>query len=103
MANPRIKRVVFICAPHRGAPLASNQIGTFGARLIMLPGQIVTGIGSKVLQAATSAAGVKGAYLPNSIHGLEPNSPLLPSMNTKPIESPVPFHRRHCRAVERPA
>ena len=49
-ANPRIKRVVFICAPHRGAPLASNQIGTFGARLIMLPGQILTGIGS-----ATSA------------------------------------------------
>ena len=89
-ANPRIKRVVFICAPHRGAPLASNQIGTFGARLIMLPGQIVTGIGSKVLQAATSAAGVKGAYLPNSIHGLEPDSPLLLSMNTVPIESP--FH-----------
>ena len=69
----------------------------------MLPGQIVTGIGSKVLQVATSAAGVKGVYLPNSIHGLEPNSPLLPSMNTKPIESPVPFHRRQCRAVERPA
>ena len=90
MANPRIKRVVFICAPHRGAPLASNQIGTFGARLIMLPGQIVTGIGSKVLQAATSAAGVKGAYLPNSIHGLEPDSPLLLSMNTVPIEAP--FH-----------
>lgn len=89
-ANPRIKRVVFICAPHRGAPLASNQIGTFGARLIQLPGQIVTGIGSATLRAATSAAGVKGAYLPNSIHGLEPDSPLLLSMNTVPIETP--FH-----------
>ncbi|MGA7884023.1 MAG: hypothetical protein WCA06_20335 [Terrimicrobiaceae bacterium] len=89
-ANPRIKRVVFICAPHRGAPLASNEIGTFGARLIMLPGQIITGIGSTALRAATSAAGIKGAYLPNSIRGLEPDSPLLLSMNTVPIESP--FH-----------
>jgi hypothetical protein len=89
-ANPRIKRVVFICAPHRGAPLASNEIGTFGARFIMLPGQIVKGIGSAALRAATSAAGVKGSSLPNSIRGLEPDSPLLLSMNTVPIESP--FH-----------
>jgi pimeloyl-ACP methyl ester carboxylesterase len=89
-ANPRIKRVIFICAPHRGAPLASNQIGTFGARLILLPGRIVAGIGNRVLQAAASAAGIKGAYLPNSIRGLEPTSPLLLSMNTVPIE--VPFH-----------
>jgi hypothetical protein len=89
-ANPRIKRVVFICAPHRGAPLAGKQIGSFGARLIMLPGQIVSGIGSTALRAATTAAGVKGAYLPSSIHGLEPDSPLLLSMNTVPIDSP--FH-----------
>ena len=89
-ANPRIKRVVFICAPHRGAPLAINQIGIFGARLILVPAQILTGIGSAALRAAASAAGVKGGYLPNSIRGLEPNSPLLLSMNTVPIESP--FH-----------
>jgi triacylglycerol esterase/lipase EstA (alpha/beta hydrolase family) len=89
-ANPRIKRVVFICAPHRGAPLASNQIGIFGARLILVPVQILKGIGSAALRAAASAAGVKGAFLPNSIRGLEPNSPLLLSMNTVPIESP--FH-----------
>ncbi|MGB9273942.1 MAG: hypothetical protein WCC08_01765 [Terrimicrobiaceae bacterium] len=89
-ANPRIKRVIFICAPHRGAPLASNQIGTLGARLILLPGQILTGIGGATLRAATSAAGIKGAYLPNSIYGLEPDSPLLVSMNTVLMKSP--FH-----------
>ena len=29
-ANPRIKRVVFVAAPHRGAPLAVNFIGRIG-------------------------------------------------------------------------
>jgi len=33
-ANPRIKRVVFICTPHRGSDLASNGIGKIGIRLI---------------------------------------------------------------------
>ena len=66
-ANPRIKRVVFICAVHRGAPLASNRSGIFGARLILVPAQILKGIGSAALRAAASAAGVKGAFLPNSI------------------------------------
>ena len=60
----------------------------FGAQLILLPRRIVAGIGNRVLQAATSAAGIKGAYLPNSINGLGPKSPLLLSMNTVPIEVP---------------
>src|SRR5438046_9179113 len=29
-ANPRIKRVVFICTPHRGSDIASNGIGKIG-------------------------------------------------------------------------
>jgi hypothetical protein len=61
-----------------------------GAWLIQLPGQVLTGIGNTTLRAATSAAGIKGAFLPNSIRGLEPDSPLLLSMNKVPIE--VPFH-----------
>ena len=40
-ANPRIKRVVFICVPHRGSPLADNSIGAIGLSLIHLPAQVV--------------------------------------------------------------
>ena len=36
-ANPRVKRVVFICVPHRGSPLADNSIGAIGLSLIHLP------------------------------------------------------------------
>ncbi len=89
-SNPHISRVVFVAAPHRGAPLAINPIAAFGARLIRVPGQILSGIGTTALQAASAAAGVKGTFTPNSISGLSPRSPLLVSMNTVPIE--VPFH-----------
>ena len=89
-ANPRIKRVVFVATPHRGAPLAVNPIGDFGMAIIRIPGSIVSAIGTTALRAAASAAGVKGAFLPNSIYGLDPHSPLLRSMNTVPIQSP--FH-----------
>src|SRR5438034_7957763 len=36
-ANPRIKRVVFICTPHRGSKMASSGLGRFGTSLIALP------------------------------------------------------------------
>ena len=89
-ANPRIERVVFIAAPHRGAPLAINSIGQFGAALIRLPGRVISQIGTATIMEAEEAAGIKKTFIPNSITGLEPDSPLLKSMNKVPIR--VPFH-----------
>jgi hypothetical protein len=43
---------------NRGAPLASNRIGTFGAWLIQLAGQVLTGIGSTTHNAAGRRAQV---------------------------------------------
>src|SRR5437773_8907980 len=40
-ANPRIKRVVFICTPHRGSDLASIGIGKIGISVITLPTRLV--------------------------------------------------------------
>src|SRR5437667_8543069 len=39
-ANPRIKRVVFICTLHSGRDLASNGIGKIGISLITLPNKL---------------------------------------------------------------
>jgi pimeloyl-ACP methyl ester carboxylesterase len=89
-ANPRIERVVFIAVPHRGAPLAINSIGQFGAALIRLPGRVISRIGTATIMEAEEAAGIKKTFIPNSITGLEPDSPLLKSMNKVPIR--VPFH-----------
>ena len=89
-ANPRIKRVVFICTPHRGSDLASNGIGKIGISLITLPSRLAT----VMLDSLTSAdlAQITGSSkrLPNSITGLKPSSPALPVINSVPIG--VPYH-----------
>jgi pimeloyl-ACP methyl ester carboxylesterase len=89
-ANPRIKRVVFVAAPHRGAPLAVNFIGRIGAALIHIPGRLVSRIGTATIEEAAAAAGLKKDFIPNSINALSPKNPLLISMNEVPIR--VPFH-----------
>ncbi len=89
-SNPRISRVVFVAAPHRGAPLAINPIAEWAASFIRLPGRVLSDIGTATLQAATGAAGIKGNFVPNSVSGLEPTSPLLIAMNTVPVVPP--FH-----------
>jgi len=89
-ANPRIDRVIFVAAPHRGAPLAINPIGNFGASLIRIPSQMVNEIGKGAIQIAASTAGIKTNVVPNGINGLSPKNPLLVAMNTLPIKPP--FH-----------
>ena len=89
-ANPRIKRVIFVAAPHRGAPLAVNFIGRIGAALIHLPGRLISQIGTTTIEEAAAASGLGKNFVPNSINALEPKNPLLISMNEVPIR--IPFH-----------
>jgi hypothetical protein len=89
-ANPRIKRVVFICVPHRGSPLADNAIGAIGLSLIHLPLQVVDNIQAQIGHTLAVAGGRKGFIFPPSVHGLSPNSPLLRALDTCPIR--VPHH-----------
>ena len=89
-ANPRIKRVVFICTPHRGSEMASSGLGRFGTSLIALP----LNIASAMTDALTSAELVQltgsSKRLPNSITGLKPSNPALPIVNEARIS--VPYH-----------
>ena len=89
-ANPRIKRVVFICTPHRGSEMASSGLGRFGTSLIALP----LNIASAMKDALTSAELVQltgsSKRLPNSITGLKPSNPALPIVNEARIS--VPYH-----------
>ena len=90
-ANPRIKRVVFICTPHRGSKMASSGLGRFGISLIALPlngchGDDRTQLTSAELVQLTGSS----KRLPNSITGLKPSNPAFPVVNTAPIR--VPYH-----------
>src|SRR5882762_1297514 len=72
-ANPRIKRVVFICTPHRGSDIASNGIGKIGISLITLPARLAT----TMMDSLTSADldGLADQCRPCANHGKFETSP----------------------------
>jgi hypothetical protein len=89
-ANPRIKRVVFICTPHRGSNMASGGLGKFAISLINLPGQLTS-----IMKDALSGADLvqltgSAKRLPNSVWGLKPSNPAFPVLNEARIT--VPYH-----------
>jgi pimeloyl-ACP methyl ester carboxylesterase len=89
-ANPRIKRVVFICTPHRGSEMASSGLGRFGISLIALPLNIATTMKDALTSAELVQLTGSSKRLPNSITGLKPSNPALPVINSVPIT--VPYH-----------
>jgi hypothetical protein len=85
-ANPRIKRVVFMCAPHRGSKLAISPIAEFAMRLITLPSNIAGAIKNQVGPELAQVKGIQDR--PNVATGLSPDSPALRTMDTVPVQAP---------------
>ena len=87
-ANPRIKRVVFICTPHRGSETALSGLGRLGRSLIALPFAMTSmfrqSLGDVDLTQFTGSA----RRLPNSVSGLSPNNPTLKIVNSATITAP---------------
>jgi pimeloyl-ACP methyl ester carboxylesterase len=89
-ANPRIKRVVFVCAPHRGSNMASGGLGKFAISLINLPGQLTTIMKDALSGADLAQLTGSAKRFPNSVWGLKPTNPALPVINSASIT--VPYH-----------
>jgi hypothetical protein len=85
-ANPRVKRIVFICTPHRGSYLASNWLGALGVSLIRFPSTFLGETAPEVMAAIQSNAGLK--RLPTGINDLSPRSPILFALDKLPIQAP---------------
>ena len=84
--NPRVKRIVFICVPHRGSYLATSWIGSLGVSLIRLPATVISRVELVILSPMLRDIGFK--RLPTGINGLSPRSPVLRSLDTLPIAVP---------------
>ena len=84
-ANPRVKRIVFICTPHRGAPMAVSTIGEIGVRLISLPANLVSAVTSEVPSATLKS--MNGGRLPNSVTNLQPKAPYIQVANKLPMQT----------------
>jgi pimeloyl-ACP methyl ester carboxylesterase len=89
-ANPRIKRVVFVCTPHRGSDMASGGLGRFAISLITLPTQLLRTVKDSLTSAELVQLTGSSKRLPNSVWGLKPSNPALPVVNEAPIT--VPYH-----------
>jgi len=89
-ANSRIKRVIFVCTPHRGSEMASGGVGRLGISLISLPLDIATNITDSV--TGTELAQITGSAkrLPNSVTGLKPTNPAFRVINSAPMN--IPYH-----------
>ncbi len=89
-ANPRIKRVVFVCTPHRGSKMASSGLGSLAVSLISLPRQLLTTVKDSFTTAELVQLTGSSKRLPNSVWGLKPTNPAFPIVNEPPIT--VPYH-----------
>jgi pimeloyl-ACP methyl ester carboxylesterase len=85
-ANPRIKRVIFVCTPHRGSKMASGGIGGLAIRLISLPADLETTMHSEI--PAETLRKINNGRLPNSVSNLKPSAPYLAILNKEPIQAP---------------
>ena len=81
-----VRRVVFVCVPHRGSNMALAGPAGFVATLIRLP-QNITGAVEEVADVVTT---MDLRRPPTSIEGLSPRSPFLQALNRRPIT--VPHH-----------
>jgi hypothetical protein len=88
-----VKRVIFICAPHRGSSIASNWIGRFGTTLVNMPKlktSVPRSVWTETMVQDPAAAKLKN--VPTSIDTLEPNDRFVREINKFRIAANIPFH-----------
>ncbi|MBC8747630.1 alpha/beta hydrolase [Paraburkholderia sp. WC7.3b] len=89
---PQVERAIFIAAPHRGTPFASNRLARWVANLVRLPLALLNEI-EEVMQTATSIeAEGQTFHVPNSIEQLRETDPLIRATSQLPISPQVCFH-----------
>lgn len=91
---PFVKRVVFVCTPHRGSPMADQWYTKLAAGIVNLPGNFVEGAG-KAVQGHFLTPEVAAVYtkrVPNSLSILSPSSLFMKLTPTVPLISGVHYH-----------
>jgi pimeloyl-ACP methyl ester carboxylesterase len=92
--NPRVVRVIFMAAPHRGSPMADSFIGYMGNSLTRLDPMLEYGFGRLAREnreLTTPQAAVfyqRGRF--SAVRTLSPENPALIALSELPIE--VPYH-----------
>lgn len=92
--NPRVKRAIFMAAPHRGSPMSDSLVGFLGRIITRIPTPYAAGLNS-LPRRNPDAMTPEGQAFYNgvpfsSIRTLSARSPALRALAELPVE--VPFH-----------
>jgi len=82
-ADRRVRRLIFLCVPHRGSPVADLSPVRLFARLARIPVHMTDQIAGSPLRAL----GLIPERLPTSATGLSPESPVLRAMDRLPMKA----------------
>jgi len=89
---PQVERAIFIAAPHRGTPFASNRLSRWVANLVRLPLALLNEI-DEVMKTATTIDPQRTTFhVPNSIEQLRETDPMIRATSQLPISPRVCFH-----------
>ncbi|WP_408228017.1 MULTISPECIES: hypothetical protein [Paraburkholderia] len=92
---PQVVRAIYIAAPHRGTPFASNRIARWASNLVRLPLALLHEF-EDVMQTATNKDSGQNEgqsfHVPNSIEQLRETDPLIRATAQLPISPTVCFH-----------
>jgi pimeloyl-ACP methyl ester carboxylesterase len=89
---PFVKRLVFICTPHRGSYLAGPQIvRRLIHRLVTLPGDLVAS-SAEIVGAMREGGLVDVDRLPTSIDNMDPGNRFIKALQEIPIDPGVKAH-----------
>jgi len=95
-ASKKVKRVIFVCVPHRGSPVSAGLAGQIGTSLSGLPEEL-TGLWARLIRdnPGTTTEAFKrtiGRGRLTSIQTLSPQHPVLPVLNALPVAPWVTTH-----------
>ncbi len=89
---PQVERAIFIAAPHRGTPFASNRLSRWAANLVRLPLALLNEIEEVIHTATNIEPQGQTFHVPNSIEQLRETDPLIRATSQLPISPQVCFH-----------
>jgi len=86
-ANPNVRRVVFICAPHLGSDMAIGGLAHFAMHFISLPGSLASSLDGSLRNSIRKVSG-QGNGMPSGLTSFSPKNPTLKVLAKAPIRAP---------------
>jgi pimeloyl-ACP methyl ester carboxylesterase len=89
---PFVRKVVFVCTPHRGSFLARRRINDLISRLVHLPGTLLGVASDLMVTTAEETAFGKLERIPTSVDNMTPGSPFVQALSIIPTAPGVAAH-----------